>query len=227
MERTYRSHRRLATASRVLAVAALIGWPAFVLMASCGTGGGTCSRPASLAAGLTAGAVFAFFLWALGRPVVLASDAGVVMRGYLRTFTFPWERVERFELRPHDTWTTLRLTDGSLHLVVALQAELPVWATRGTPRALGMVEELNEMVAAHRGPAPTEPARSPARPARSYGLLVALPVSCGVGTGWVVAVSRGWPAGVLLGLLWLVPVAVNLTVVRRAMDRAGGYDLPA
>jgi len=226
MEHAYRSHPTLARLSRLLALAALVGWPAFAVVASCGPVHGTCSPGASLAAGLAAGVVFALFLWALGRPLVLTSDQGVVIRGYVRTFTFPWERIERFELRPHDTWTTVRLTDGSFHLVVALQAELPAWGAQRTPRALGIVDELNAMLAERRGPIAPESARMPARPARSYGILVVLPVLCGTATAWVIAASQGWRTGVLLGLLWLVPVAVNLTIVRRAMDRAGGYDLP-
>ena len=226
MDRVYRSHPSLARSSRALALPALIGWPIFAVFVSCGEGHATCSRAASLAAGLAAGLVFAFFLWALGRPSVVASGDGVVIRGYVRTFTFPWDRIDRFELRPHDTWTIVHLTDGSFHLVVALQAELPAWGARRTPRALAMVDELNGMVAEHRGPIAPRDAPMTARPARSYGLLVALPVLCGIGTGWIVASARGWQAGVVFGLLWLIPVAVNLTVVRRALDRAGGYDLP-
>jgi len=227
MERRFRSHPTLARLGRVLAAAALVGWPVFAVVAWCGPGHASRSPGAALAAGVVAGAAFALVFWALGRPVVVASDEGVVIRGYVRTFTFAWHRIDRFELRPHDTWTTVRLADGSLHLVVALQAELPAWAARGAPRALAMVDELNGMLAERGGSNRAQPNRTPARPARSYGLLVALPVLCGVATTWVIGAGQEWPAGVLLGLLWLVPVAVNLTVVRRAMDRAGGYDLPS
>jgi Bacterial PH domain len=224
--RTFRSHPSLSRLSRALAGVALAGWPVFAIFGSCGPGRAACSRAAALLVGLAAGVVFAFFLWALGRPLVIASGDGVVIRGYVRTFSLAWERIDRFELRPHDTWTTVRLTDGSLHLVVALQTELVAWAAPRAPRALPMVEELNGMLAEHRGSVPVETLRAPARPARSYGLLVALPVLCGVATAWIIGSSAGWEKGLLFGLLWLIPIAVNLTVVRRAMDRAGGYELP-
>ena len=224
MARTYRSHPTFARVGRVLAPVALVGWPVFAVFSSCGGGGAGCSRPQAFVAGLAVGAVFAFFFWALGRPLVIASDEDVVIRGYVRTLTLRWDNVERFELRPHDTWTVVLLSDGSSHIVVALQTDLVTWMTHRTPRALPMVDELNQALAERHSAASPTPAPVQTRPARSYGLLVALPVVCGVGTGWLVAASAGWLKGLLFGLLWLIPIAVNLTVVRRAMNRAGGYD---
>jgi len=228
MARTYRSHPTLARISRVLAVVAFFGWPVVTVLGACGRGDVPCSRVDVFAVGLAVGALFAFFFWALARPLVVATDDGVVIRGYVRTFTMAWTDVDRFELRPHDTWTVVRLTDGSFHLVVALQTDLVTWMTHRTPRALPMVDELNATLAERRGPVPTAsgaPSPLPSRPARSYGLLVALPVVSGVGMGWLIAASAGWQKGLLFGLLWLVPIAVNLTVVRRAMNRAGGYSV--
>jgi hypothetical protein len=226
MTRTYRSHPRLAVVCRVLAIASLVGWPLVAVLDACR--GAACSRPQAFVAGLAAGALFAFFFWALARPLVIATDEGVVIRGYVRTFTLRWNEIDRFELRPHDTWTVVRLVDGSLHLVVALQTDLVTWMTHRTPRALPMVDDLNGALAERTGRQPAgrvTSAPASARPARSYGLLVALPLLCGVATGWISAASAGWQKGLLFGLLWLIPIAVNLTVVRRGMNRAGGYDL--
>ena len=213
----------------MLAVVALLGWPLAALAVACVRARVACAPGAALLVGVATGAVFAFFLWSLGRPLVTASDDGVVVRGYVRTFALAWSDIQRFELRPHDTWTTLRLADGSVHLVVALQAELPAWGGQRTPRALGMVDELNGLVAEHRGSlapvTPTSPEVA-TQPARSYGLLVALPALCGVATAWIAILSLGWRDGTLFGFLWLIPIAVNVTVVRRAMDRAGGHGLP-
>ena len=228
MARTYRSHPTLARLSRGLAVVAFAGWPAVTVLDACGRGDVPCSQVDAFLVGLVVGALFTFFFWALARPIVVATDDGVVIRGYVRTFTPAWSEIDRFELRPHDTWTVVRLADGSFHLVVALQTDLVTWMTHRTPRALPMVDELNATLAERRGPVPAASAASshpPSRPARSYGLLVALPVVCGAGMGWLIAASAGWQKGLLFGLLWLVPIAVNLTVVRRAMNRAGGYSV--
>jgi hypothetical protein len=102
-------------------------------------------------------ALSAFCLLRLARAGVYADDEGIRVLNPMRTVRIPWERVERFTLRPHKGFPAVgfaELSDGSRVQIWGIQARSRAKAALRIPEEV--VAQLNERLAeARAGRSPT------------------------------------------------------------------------
>lgn len=139
----------IAVVALVFAVAALVS----AIVRDTGDGGQPLSALDRWAPAVIVGLLSAFCLLRLARAGVYADARGIRVLNPLRTVRVPWDRVQRFSLRPHKGFPAVgfaELVDGSRVQIWGIQSRSASAAARRVPEQL--IEQLNEALAQARAP---------------------------------------------------------------------------
>lgn len=139
-------NRTLALSSRVFAVLGFVAVGALGLVGPGPDGAGDWLT--ILAAEVLVAGPMAAAMWAVGRPRLVADDAGLVVRNELRTRRIPWAEVASVRIGRNDHHAVVVLRDGDEVAAHALQSRLT--NARARARIEQAVGELNEAARSHR-----------------------------------------------------------------------------
>ncbi|MFC6697660.1 PH domain-containing protein [Nocardioides daphniae] len=79
--------------------------------------------------------------YGVARARIDATAQGLVIVNGFRRYEVPWEQAEVIRLPSGAPWARLRLTDGTVHSVTALQGSDGARATRGVAEIQGLIEQ--------------------------------------------------------------------------------------